>query len=234
MGRRPLRSLDGMQTVEYAPGRLADLFGDPAQPTVLIWHGMQSDARTAVRPLAELVADHGLSVVVPDWDSHADDRGRADLLRSVQFAQRRGADGDALTLVGWSMGGLAAAGLTIHASRLDVRLRQTVCLAGAFMAADPISGREPAADLQSGGTHSPFTLLHGLGDDVVPISTSRRFATDLDHHGWPVQLVELDADHGSIAGATYDPVADRYHAAEDSETREIAADVAARIAALAG
>lgn len=223
-----------MQTVEYAPGRLVDLFGDPAQPTVLIWHGMQSDARTAVRLLAELVADHGVSVVAPDWDSHADDRGRADLLRSVKFAQRRGADADALTLVGWSMGGLAAAGLTIHASRHDVRLRQTVCLAGAFTAADPISGREPAADLENSDTRSPFALLHGRLDDVVPVSASRRFAADLEQHGWPVELVELDADHGSIAGATYDPVAGRYHAAEDSETRDIAADVAARIAALAG
>ncbi|HKI40512.1 MAG TPA: esterase, partial [Mycobacterium sp.] len=45
-----------METVEYAPGRLVDVFGDPLQPTVLIWHGMQTDARAAVRPLAGLLA----------------------------------------------------------------------------------------------------------------------------------------------------------------------------------
>lgn len=223
-----------MDTVEYAPGRLADLYGDPTQPTVLIWHGMQSNARAALRPLAELIAGHRLAVVAPDWDSYADDRGRGDLLQSVLFAQQMGARADSLTLVGWSMGGLAAAGLTIAAPRLDVRLSQTICLAGAFMATDPISGRQPASDLTSSGSRSPFTLLHGAADDVVPISASRHFAADLEEHGWPVEFVELDADHGSIAGAVYDPVAGRYDAAEEPETLAVAADVAARIAAIAG
>jgi dienelactone hydrolase len=221
-----------MDTVEYAPGRLADLFGDPKQPTVLIWHGMQSNARAAVRPLAELVAEHGLSVVVPDWDSHADDRGRGDLLQSVQFTQQHSARTSGLALVGWSMGGLAAAGLTVHATHHDVRLRHTVCLAGAFIAPDPISGREPASDVASNGPRSSFTLLHGVADDVVPVSASRRFAAVLEQHGWPVDVVELDADHASIAGARYDPVAGRYDAAEDRETLTVAADVAARIAAV--
>jgi hypothetical protein len=47
-------------------------------------------------------------------------------------------------------------------------------------------------------------------------------------------MVELDADHASIAGATYDPAAGRYSAADDSATLAVAADVAARIAAAAG
>jgi pimeloyl-ACP methyl ester carboxylesterase len=218
-----------METVEYAPGRLADVFGDPAQPSVLVWHGMQSDARAAVRPLAELVAGHGLAVVAPDWDSQADDNGRGDLLRSAHFAQRRGRRDDGIVVVGWSMGGLAAAGLTIHARDLNVRLRHTICLAGAFMATDPISGHAPARDLP-GAESSPFTLLHGVTDDVVPVSASREFGADLARHGWPVEVVELDADHASIAGASYDPVAGRYSAASDSETLSIAADVASRIA----
>ena len=72
-----------METVQYASGRRADLYGDVAQRTVLMWHGAQTDARQTMRPLAERVADHGFDVVVVDWDSHADDRGRADLLRSL-------------------------------------------------------------------------------------------------------------------------------------------------------
>ncbi len=228
-----LRNLGVMDTVEYAPGRLVDLFGDPVQPTVLIWHGMQSNARASVRLLAEHVERQGLSVVVPDWDSHSDDGGRSDLMRSARFAQQRGVDADGLTIVGWSMGGLAAAGLTIHASRHDVRVRHTVCLAGAFVAPDPISGGGPAADLADGGQRSPFTLLHGVADDVVPVAASRRFAAELEEHGWPVELVELDADHGSIAGARYDPVADRYDAADDPATLAVVGDVAARIAAAA-
>lgn len=220
-----------MDTAEYAPGRSVDLFGDPMQPTVLIWHGMQSDARTSVRLLAEHVAGHGLSVVVPDWDSHSDDGGRRDLMQSVRFAQQRDAHTGGLTLVGWSMGGLAAAGLTVHASRHDVRLRQTVCLAGAFGAPDPISGSRLAADLANSGPVSPFILLHRVADDVVSVYASRQFAADLKEHGWPVRLVEIDADHGSIAGARYDPLADRYSAADDAETRAVVVDVADRIAA---
>ncbi len=129
-----------METAEYAPGRLVDVFGEPAQPAVLLWHGAQTDARAAVRTLAELIAGHGVGVVVPDWNSHAGDRGRADLLQSVQFARERVADPDGLVLAGWSLGGVAAAGLTVHARQHGVRFAHTVCLAGAFMVCDPISG----------------------------------------------------------------------------------------------
>jgi hypothetical protein len=48
-----------METVEYATGRLADVFGEPSQQTVLLWHGQQPDARAAVRPLAALLAGRG-------------------------------------------------------------------------------------------------------------------------------------------------------------------------------
>jgi dipeptidyl aminopeptidase/acylaminoacyl peptidase len=223
-----------METVEYAPARLADVSGEPAQRTVLLWHGQQADARTAVRPLAELLVGHGLGVVVPNWNSHAADGGRADLLRSVRFARERVADPDALVLVGWSMGGVAAAGLTIQAQRADVDFAHTVCLAGAFTVTDPIFGRVPATQLKPEGRRRPFTLLHGRSDDVIPVAATREFASALRRSEWPVEVVELPADHGSIAGARYDTNADRYAAADDPETLAVAADVAARIAALAG
>jgi dienelactone hydrolase len=215
-----------VHTVEYSPGRSADVFGDSAQPTVLMWHGAQTDSRTAMRPLAERVHDHGLAVVLADWDSHADDRGRGDLLASAEYA-RGHADGKPLVLVGWSMGGLAAAGLTIHSRQVGVA--HTVCLAGAFMVPDPISGSQLPASLS--GDPVPFTLLHGEQDDVVPVSASRTFAETLSRNGWPVSCVVLAADHGSIAGATYDAGADRYFAASDSATLSVATEVAARIAA---
>lgn len=222
-----------METAEYAPGRLADVSGTPAQRTVLLWHGQQSDARAAVRPLAELLAGHGLGVVVPDWNSHADDGGRSDLLRSMHFARERVDDPDDLVLVGWSMGGVAAAGLTIQARRADVGFAHTVCLAGAFMVTDPIFGQVPATQLKSDGRRCPFTLLHGLSDGVIPVAATREFASVLRRNAWPVEVVELPADHGSIAGASYDIAADRYLAADDPQTLAVAADVAARIAALA-
>ncbi|GAB4973209.1 hypothetical protein MAHJHV57_19510 [Mycobacterium avium subsp. hominissuis] len=46
-----------------------------------------------------------------------------------------------------------------------------------------------------------------------------------------MQLVEVAADHGSIAGADYDPVADRYQPGARDETLRVAGEVAARIAA---
>jgi dipeptidyl aminopeptidase/acylaminoacyl peptidase len=214
--------------MEYAPGRAVDLIGETG-PTVLMWHGAQTDARSTIRPLAELVAGHGVSVVVPDWNSHADDRGRDDLLRSAEFAQRHGG-ADGLILVGWSLGGLAAAGLTIHRETLNVPVVHTICLAGAFMAVDPITGAHLPSELP--GRDSPFTLLHGTADDVVPVEVSRAFAATLSDNGWPVEFVELAADHAAIAGAIYDPVRDRYSPADYPEVLAVAADVAARIAAV--
>lgn len=221
-----------VRTVEYAPGRLADVFGDAGQPTVLLWHGMQSDARAAVRPLAELLAGHGVTVIAPDWNSHADDGGRADLLRSVAFTRERAAG--PIVLVGWSLGGAAAAGLTVDAPRNDVQISHTVCLAGAFMADDPISGEAVTDLLSTAQAGTPFTLLHGMADDVVPISASEKFAEALQHAGWPVDLIALAADHGSIAGADYDVAADRYVPGESDAARQVAQEVAGRIAMLAG
>ncbi|WP_428339251.1 alpha/beta hydrolase [Mycobacterium sp.] len=219
-----------MQTVEYAAGRLADVFGDPSQPTVLLWHGQQADARSSVRSLAELIAGHGLGVVAPDWNSHAADGGRADLLGSVHFARERVEDPDGLVLAGWSMGGLAAAALTIQGAQLGVTFAHTVALAGAFMIPDPIFNETPATQLRHAAQPTPFTLLSGVADRVIPVSVARDFAAALQQADWPVRVVELPADHGSIAGATYDPVAGRYHCATDARSLAVAADVAAHIA----
>jgi dienelactone hydrolase len=219
-----------MQTVEYAAGRLADVYGEPSRPTVLLWHGQQADARSSVRSLAELIAGHGLGVVAPDWNSHAVDGGRADLLGSVHFTRERVDDPDGLVLAGWSMGGLAAAALTIRAQQLGVAFAHTVCLAGAFMVPDPIFHELPATQLGQAAHSTPFTLLHGVADRVIPISVAYDFAAALRHADWPVRVVELAADHGSIAGAAYDPVAGRYHFATDARSLGVAADVAAHIA----
>jgi dienelactone hydrolase len=219
-----------VQTVEYSTGRTADVFGEPAQPTVLMWHGAQTDSRAAMRPLAERVHGHGLAVVLADWDSHADDGGRADLLGSADFTQKR-ADGNKLVIVGWSIGGLAAAGVTIRARELNIAVSHTVCLAGAFMVRDPISGA-PLPTTLPDGDHAPFTLLHGAADDVIPAEASRAFADTLRRNDWPVVCEELAADHASIAGAAYDAAADRYSPASDPATLAVADDVAARIAAV--
>ena len=222
-----------METVEYAQGRFADVYGDPAQRTVLMWHGAQVDARTTMGPLADHLAGFGVGVVVADWNSHASDRGRADLVSSLRFAREVSASPDDIVLVGWSMGGVAAAGATIHAGLLQTRVAHTVCLAGAFMAIEPISGRHLPSDLAGYHEHTPFTLMHGVDDNVVPVGASEEFAVTLRRYEWPVEVVELPTDHAAIAGAEYDQRADRYSAARDPAALAIAADVAGRIAAVA-
>ena len=219
-----------MQTVEYAQGRNADVYGDPAHRTVLMWHGAQPDARASMRPLADHLAGYGVGVVVADWNSHADDRGRADLLSSLRFAREASASPDDVVLVGWSLGGAAAAGVTIHAGLLQTRVAHTVCLAGAFMVAEPISGRHLPSDLAGYHDRTPFTLLHGVDDDVIPAAISTEFASALRRHEWPVDVTELPTDHAAIAGARYDRAADRYSAAQDPAALAIASDVAGRIA----
>ncbi|OBC02545.1 esterase [Mycobacterium sp. 852002-40037_SCH5390672] len=220
--------------MEYAPGRLADVFGEPAPSTILLWHGAQTDARRAVGPLAGMLAGRSAVVIAPDWNSHAEDGGRADLLQSLEFARNLAADAERILLVGWSIGGAAAAGVTLHAAQFDFAPAHTVCLAGAFMVPDPISGAPLTDGLTASDICSPFTLLHGLDDDVVPVDASRDFAARLKGVGWPVEVVELAADHGSIAGADYDALADRYEPAKDGPARVMAQQVAGRIAAMLG
>lgn len=217
-----------MDTREYAPGRRIDRYGDPGLPTVLLWHGMQTDSRAAVRPLAERIAGLGRLVLTPDWNSHADDGGRSDLLASARYAAEHAGGDGSLTVVGWSLGGAAAAGLALRAARHEVAVARAVTLGGAFMAADPLTGG-PLLDTAPTGDPVPMVLLHGASDDVVPAAASREFAETLRGYGWPVQFVELAADHGDIAGARYDASADRYEPADDPAALAVTDDVAARI-----
>lgn len=219
-----------MQTRDYAPGRSLDLYGAAGDPVVLLWHGMQTDARAAVRPLAERIAGHGFAVVAPDWNSHADDNGRSDLLGSARFATDQPGAADGLIVVGWSLGGAAAISLTFGAAGYGQRIARTVCLAGAFMAPDPLSG-ESLTPGAACGARVPVTLVHGSGDEVVPVSASRDFSAELSEHGWRVHYVELAADHANIVGARYDAAADRYEPCDDTASLKVTAEVAEIIAA---
>lgn len=209
-----------METAEYAPGRGVDVYGAPAEVTVLLWHGMQTDARRAVGPLAARIAARGLPVIAPDWDSHAPDGGRSDLLASAEFA-RSWAPTAPLAVVGWSLGATAAAALAMAHG-----VCHAVCLAGAFGSRELPPASPPAV---------PFTLVHGTADDVVPPQASRGFAAQLQQLGWPVHLIELPTDHGAIVGARYDAEADRYEPSDDPDalaTAEAVADII--VAAVSG
>ncbi len=217
--------------LEYRPGRLADVFGVPSAPTALFWHGSQTCSRAAVRVPAQALAERGWGVVAPDWDPHGPDGGRRDLLSSVDFARDRAA-GAPLVLIGWSLGGVAAAGLALHAAALGVEVARVICLGGAFMARDPISGGAVLDGVTLGVAPAPFHLFTGSADDVIPGYAATEFAAALEAMHWPVSIVEVQADHGSIAGARYDAVHHRYEPADDPATRAVADDIAARIDAM--
>ncbi len=224
-----------MDTVEYAPGRPADVHPGSADGHVLLWHGRGPNERGVLATLAGLVSERGPTVLVPDWSSENEDGGRADLLRSLRHAREiveaDGADPGSLVLVGWSLGGTAAAGLTINARRLGVAVSRTVCLAGGFVAPDPVSGNVLTGSLPTTPHTSGFTLIHGIADDVAPVAMSRAFAQALELAHWPVQLLELPTDHFGIVGTTYDASRDTCLPATDEKTLALVADVADRIVA---
>jgi predicted esterase len=225
-----------VDTVEYAPSRLADVHAGSGAGHVLLWHGRGPNERGVLATLAGLVADRGPTVVVPDWSSDADDHGRADLLRSLRFTREtveaQGGDPDSLVLAGWSLGGTAAAGLTINGRRLGVGVAGTVCLAGGFVAPDPISGEQLTGSLPRIDNTSPFTLIHGIADDIAPVAMSRAFAQALELAHWPVELVELPTDHAGIVGTTLDDAQEHYQPATDEKAIAVVIEVADRIAAV--
>lgn len=218
-----------IETAEYAPGRALDIYGANSPGKVLLWHGRGPNERDVLAPLATAVADRGVRLFVPDWDSTGPDRGRADLLWSVRYAREHGGD-DPLVIVGWSLGGTAAASLALNARRLGLEFVPVVCLAGAFQATDPISG-EPFESItlsRKGAGH--IRLVHGVQDDIAEVEGARLFAGRLEQSGWFTSLLELPVDHAGIVGTEFD--AERTHCSPSKEPAvvEALAAVAAIIA----
>ena len=179
-------------------------------PTVLMWHGRGPDDRTTLLPLAREIASRGRRVVVPDWDSTSDDLGRAELFTSLRFA-RESADEDPnlMTIVGWSLGGIAAASLTLHQRRLGIGFGRVVCVAAApFPRIDPITHTmlgPPTAPVQRDTT---VAFVHGLRDDLMGTEAVRETHRLWSDAGWPTSLTELDADHVTIVTHHVRSVAD--------------------------
>jgi hypothetical protein len=107
---------------------------------LLVWHDRRQSGDDAAATLGELDA----TVVSPAWDPEAADGGRASLLISVREAREliksQGDDPNELGLVGFGLGAVAAAGLSLYAKRLGIGLGPTWCVAPRWDEPDPISG----------------------------------------------------------------------------------------------
>ncbi|MEV7397923.1 alpha/beta fold hydrolase [Aeromicrobium sp. NPDC092404] len=225
-----------MITEEHAPGRLVDIHGEGRAGVVLLWHGRGANSRSVVADLAHEMTEHGVRVVVPDWDSTAPDGGRADLLDSLARARDEatglGRDPDEVVVVGWSLGGTATLGLVMQAPELGVAIRAAVLLSPGDgpRALDPFTGA-PLPDPFPEAPHAgPVHVVSATRDDIATPELVRGLANRLRAAGWPVTWTDVDADHGSVAMSRYDAANDRFVRAEDDSTVAVGRQVAELVA----
>ncbi|MGI8879414.1 MAG: alpha/beta hydrolase [Jatrophihabitans sp.] len=190
--------------MDYLPRRAMDVHGSGG-PRVLFWHGRGPNSRHRVARLAAAVAERGVTVYVPDWNSKAPDHGRSELLASVDFVRRE--TGDDLALAGWSMGARSAVVVALAPELVDGwRPRSVVGLATSLMQSDPFDLRP--ADLVGAASGPPFTFVHGTLDTIVDEAQVRALVSGLRAHGHGVTWRETPADHVGIVMASYDETAE--------------------------
>jgi pimeloyl-ACP methyl ester carboxylesterase len=164
-------------------GNSGELIGtqeERGEAAVIFLHGFAGNFTLQCWLFAKAASAAGMMTICPstswigDWWS-AD--GEATLRQTIQYLHRQGIE--RIYLAGLSNGGLGA-------SKLAPRLAGE--LAGLIF----LSGVEPnAAD-----TGLPVLLIHGEGDERIPISLARDYAA---HIGTQATLVEFPGDHFLLA-----------------------------------
>ena len=142
--------------------------------TVIFSHGQESGPwGTKIRAMSERVTGLGCKVDSIDY------QGIADPLARVGKLKRECAEiGDALILVGSSMGGHVA---TAAAATLEA--------AGLFVLA-PAYYMEGYEELTPPPPSMPICIVHGWHDDIVPVDNSIRYARECS-----ATLHLVDGDH---------------------------------------
>jgi len=178
-----------------------------ATAVVLLWHGRGANEAHVVRGLATALRNDGCTVITPDWDSTAADRGAGVLRESLDHAAAIAAEHSVpLVLAGWSLGGTAALSLALDPARAH-DVTAVVGLAAAPRDLSPLSGTVPQQDLRAGLRTPPLHLVHGTQDPVVPPADAEEFARACAALGVPCSLILVDTDHAGVVGAEYDPAA---------------------------
>jgi dienelactone hydrolase len=223
--------------IAYGYGQMLDLvapIGRGVTGLVLLWHGRGPNERDVLEPLSRQIVRAGLAVMVPDWQSDADDGGRAHLLSSLSFARAHvhewtGTSG--IVLAGWSLGASAGADITLHPECVGGwRPAGFVGIAGGYLAS-PIRQR-PVLDDISADHAVPCVIVHGTDDEGVPVERSRTAYRLLAASGWPVELREIETNHAGIVGARYDPARGRCVPSSDREPVRTTEQIARLVAAL--
>lgn len=180
----------------------------PAPTTiVLLWHGRGPNEAHVLHRLAEALHADGHSVVTPNWDVSAADRGAAVLRASLdQAAAIAGERSVPLVLVGWSLGGTAALSLALQPSPSH-EVSAAVGLAAAPREQSPLNGTVPLEGLRPGLRTVPLHLVHGVHDPVAPAADSEEFVRACRAAGVLCSLSLVDSDHAGVVGAEYDPAA---------------------------
>jgi pimeloyl-ACP methyl ester carboxylesterase len=145
-----------------------------ARPSTVVFnHGKESGPwGSKIQALAEVAKRHGLHAESIDYQADADPDSRVEKL--IQHEQTRRGQ----ILVGSSMGAYVATVASVTLSPAGLFLLAPAFFIPGYRVQDPA----PSAFLT--------TLVHGWGDDVVPIDHSIRFARK--HR---VTLHAIDGDH---------------------------------------
>lgn len=159
---------------------------------VLFCHGLESGPH-GHKHRSLRAAGH--AVTAPDCRG-LDLQARVELLTRLLCSGDLAASAGALArwiVVGSSFGGVAGLIAVIEARA------RGFTVGGLVLCAPALELRQPPADrmLDAGALRAPVdtVIIHGRGDEIIPIDTSRRFAARPGHAA-PVRLLEVDDGHG--------------------------------------
>jgi len=221
------------QTFDLAENQAMDLYtlaSGQSEGAVLLWHGSGARERTVMSPLAEQVAALGASVYVPDWSSDAEDRGVADLLRSLDFVVdktlRNPLASSRMVLAGWSAGASAAMAIALKEDE-ERRPSAVVAIAGRYDIPGPLGDGSVMDMSRDSPRDVTIRLAHGRNDEVVAVEQSELLFSALSESGWSSTLSLVDADHAGVIGCKYDQGRGLCVPSPDEHVRDVLRSVAA-------
>ena len=215
---RPSRELDEVIAWGPGPDDVADVrHGDRDLPLVILIHGgfwRPAYDRAHVRPTTEALADAGFTVAAPEYrripgdpDATTDDVAAALAAIPGLLAGRH--DGR-VVVMGHSAGGHLALWSAVAAPPPGLVLTVALGAVGDLVLADrddlgagavrgflgcPAADRPDLDPAQLPPPATPVTLVHGLEDEIVPVSQARAYADVTPG----AELVELyDAGHFAV------------------------------------